>query len=80
MITYTDQSTISPEAVVILADKVKVNTDVQEIEVEHEEDKHTEYTYTVTEYSKDEYIQKQADELTDTQLAVTELYEMMIEG
>ena len=55
-----------------------------EIEVTDENGSHTEYEYDQTQYSKDEYILLLSEKnknlenmLTDTQLALCDVYEMM---
>ena len=79
------RSTIRPDEKVIDEYSVWVNTDIKEIEVQSEDESHTEYEYNQVRYTKDEYI-KLLDErnsalesqLTDTQLALCELYEGMM--
>lgn len=79
------RSTVRPEPKVIDEFSVWVNTDIQEVEVDHDGDVHTEYEFNQVQYSKDEYI-KMIDEknasletqLTDTQVALCEVYELMI--
>lgn len=68
----------------MLETKVLVNTNVTPIEITFDEETRIEYEYDVTEYTKDEYIEKLAKdneelntELTDAQLALCELYELM---
>lgn len=85
MIIYHTQGSEIPNDIVILETKVLVNTNVLPIEITFDEDTRTEYEYDVTEYSKDEYIEKLAKdneelntELTDAQLALCELYEMLL--
>ena len=85
MIDYgTVRSTIKPDEVEIDECSVWVNTDIKEIEVQLEDEIHTEYEFHQIRYTKDEYI-KLIDErnttleaqLTDTQLALCEIYEGM---
>jgi hypothetical protein len=78
------RSTVKPEEKVIDEFSVWVNTDISEIEVLHEDDTHTEFEYHQVQYSKEEYIKlidaKNADleqELTNTQLALCDVYEML---
>lgn len=79
------RSTVKPEAKVVDEFSVWINSDIQEIEVAHEDETHTEYEFNQTQYSKDEYI-KIIDErneslesnLTDTQIALCEVYEMLV--
>lgn len=85
MIDYgTVRSTIKPNKVEIDEYSVWINTNIQEIEVQSEVKIHTEYEFNQIRYTKDEYI-KLIDErnttlesqLTDTQLALCEIYEGM---
>ena len=78
------RSTVYPFDVDIKETKVFTAEDVRETEVTEENDTHTEYEYSLKEYDKDEYIKlmdesnKELEEqLTDAQLALCELYELM---
>lgn len=78
------QSTIKPNEIEIDAYSVWVNENISEITVTDENGEHTEYEFNQTQYSKDEYIRLMSEqnkalenELTDTQLAVCEVYEML---
>lgn len=78
------RSTVKPEGKVIDDVSVWLNTDIQEVEVTHEDDTHIEYAFNQMRYSKDEYIslldEKNAAleaQMTDAQLALCELYERM---
>lgn len=79
------RSTIKPDGVEIDKYSVWVNSDIKEIEVQSEDESHTEYEFNQVRYTKDEYI-KLIDEknttlesqLTDTQLALCEIYEGMM--
>ncbi len=81
MIDYGRQrSTIKPDETEILETKVFAASDVTEVS----ENEFSGYEFNLTEYSKDEYIQmireKNADletELTNTQLALCEVYELL---
>ena len=86
MIDYEKvRSTVKPKNVEIDEYSAWVNTDIKEIEVQSEDESHTEYEYNQVRYTKDEYI-KLIDErnstleaqLTDTQLALCEIFEEMI--
>lgn len=73
-----------PKEIDIKETKVFVSTDIEQITVETEEDTHTEYQFNLIEYEKDEYIQmmveKEKDlerQITDTQLALCDVYEML---
>lgn len=79
------RSTIKPDEVEIDEYSVWVNSDIKEIEMQSEDKTHTEYEFNQVRYKKDEYI-KLIDEknttlesqLTDTQLALCEIYEGMM--
>lgn len=79
------RSTVKPDKVEIDEYSVWVSSDIKEIEVQSENETHTEYEYNQVRYTKDEYI-KLIDErnttlesqLTDTQLALCEIYEGMM--
>lgn len=78
------QSMSKPENIVIDEYSVWVNTNIQEIKVMDDNCGHTEFEFHQVRYSKDEYIklmieQNQAleAEITNTQIALTEIYESM---
>ena len=78
------QSTIKPKEIEIDEYSVWVSKDISEITVADENGSHTEYEYNQTQYSKNEYIKLISeqnkdleDKLTDTQLAICEVYEML---
>lgn len=79
------RSTVKPDEVEIDEYSVWVNSDIKEIDVQLEDEIHTEYEFNQIRYTKDEYI-KLIDErnttlesqLTDTQLALCEIYEGMM--
>jgi hypothetical protein len=78
------RSTVKPEEKVIDDYSVWVNTDIKEIKVTDENGDRTEYEFNQVQYSKEEYIkmidEKNADlesELTNTQLALCDVYEML---
>lgn len=86
MIDYgTVRSTVKPDEVEIDEYSVWVNSDIKGIDVQPEDESHTEYEFNQVRYTKDEYI-KMIDErnttlesqLTDTQLALCEIYEGMM--
>lgn len=78
------RNTVKPDKIEIDEYSVWVNSDTKEIEVQSEDESHTEYEFNQVRYTKDEYI-KLIDErnttlesqLTDTQLALCEIYEGM---
>lgn len=74
---------------VVGPDTVYVHTDIQAKEVQDRVtgETRTEYTYHEVQYDKDEYIKLMAEQneklegqITDTQLALCEAYEMMMGG
>lgn len=77
------QSTIRPKEIEIDEYSVWVSKDIKEITVIDEIGSHTEYEYNQIQYSKDEYIRLMSEqnkalenELTDTQIALCDIYEM----
>ena len=76
------RSTVCPEAIRIDEKSVWVSENVTELQVEQDGMVYTEYEFDQKRYSKDEYI-KLIDEknveleaqITDTQLALCEIYE-----
>lgn len=75
------RGTTKPEQVEFDEYSVYVNTNITEITVDIDGEAHTEYEFNQIRYNKDEYIKllsKQLEEqLTDTQLALCEIYEML---
>lgn len=80
------RSTVKPENMIIDEYSVWMNSNIQEIEVEDEvitEDgkvekkTHIEYEYDMLQYTKDEVIITQSQQITDTQLALCEIYESL---
>lgn len=74
-----------PLAVEVTASKVFVASNIEQITVQDEEGSHTEYQYDLMEYDKDEYIHMMTEkdtsmeqELTDTQIALCDVYEMLL--
>ena len=79
------QSTIKPKEIEIDEHSVWVNTDIHETIVPDENSTHTEYEFNQTQYSKDEFIQLISEqnkalenELTDTQIALCDIYESFV--
>lgn len=80
------RSTIKPQKLELTETKVFVSSDivpVDELETE-EQSEFTGYEFTLTEYEKDEYIRLQTEknesleqQVTDTQIALCEVYELM---
>lgn len=80
------RSTVKPESMVIDEYSVWMNSNIQEIEVEDEvvtddgkveKRTHIEYEYDMVQYTKDEVIIAQSQQITDTQLALCEIYESL---
>ena len=78
------RSTVEPLELEITASKVFVASDIEEITVTMEEDTHVEFQFNLIEYDKDEYIRMMSDknesleqELTNTQIALCDVYEMI---
>lgn len=78
------RSTVKPPEKEIDEYSVWINTDIHEVKVDDEFGKRTEYEFNQIRYTKDEYIrlvdERNADleeRLTDTQLALCDVYEMI---
>jgi hypothetical protein len=80
------KSTVKPESMVIDEYSVWVNENIEEIEVENEvvtedgkteKETHIEYQYDMMQYDKDEFIISQSKQITDTQVALCEIYESL---
>ncbi len=93
MIKYTNViSSVKPEPIKIDDFSVWIAENVQEVtvtdtEMEGEEINRKEYHYDLTQYDKTEYIQMQAEQaktlneqITDTELALVEIYESDIQN
>ena len=80
------RSTVKPEPIVIDEFSVWQHTGIQEIsENVGEENEFVGYEFTMIQYSKDEFILQQAtdnaalqQQITDTQIALCEVYELMV--
>lgn len=88
MIKYEKIKSIEkPESMVIDEFSVWLNENIAEVEVEdivisEETEKqeirtHIEYEYDIIQYEKNEYILSQAQQITDTELALCEIYESL---
>lgn len=82
----TQRSTMKPEDVEITESKVFSYENITEIKVKNPEsdDEVKMYEFTLTEYDKDEYIRIQAEknasleeQMTQTQVALCDVYEML---
>lgn len=72
------RSTVRPEPLELDEYSAYINTDITEITVEYDGETHTEFEYNQVRYTKDELITQQAQQITDTQLALCEIYEGMV--
>ena len=87
MIDYGKQlSAVKPEEMEITSSKVFIYSDITEVVVPatENEDAYTMYEFNLVEYDKDEYISLMStknstmeNELTSTQIALCEVYEML---
>ena len=82
MVNTIVRSSMKPKNIEILKNKVFVSSNITEVEKNFDNETYTEYEYELIEYSKDEYIkslvQKNTElenSLTETQLALCEIYE-----
>ena len=73
-----------PEAVVVDEHSVWVASGVQSVTVRDESGEHTEYEFNLVQYEKDEFIhgmieqnQSLEQQLTDTQIALCDVYELI---
>lgn len=72
------RSTVKPEEQVVDEFSVWVNTDIQEVKVDHDGDVHTEFEFNQVQYSKDEFIEmiseqnKELNHMMNTILGVNE--------
>lgn len=79
------RSTVKPKEKVIDDYSVWINTDIREVETKYGGQTSIEYEYRMVQYGKNEYIKLIDDknteletQLTDTQLALCEIYEGMM--
>ena len=78
------RSAVEPKAVEITESKVFVATDIEQVTLTMDEQEVQEYQFNLVEYDKDEYIkiiseknEELEQQMTDTQLALCEVYELM---
>lgn len=78
------RSTVEPQAVDIKDTKVFVATNIEQVTVTTDEGDVQEYQFNLVEYDKDEYIRMMSEknddleqQVTDTQLALCDVYEMI---
>lgn len=68
----------APENIVIDEYSVWVAENITEVTVPGEDGQtHTEYEFDLKQYDKDEYIHSMDEQLTDAQMALCDLYEMI---
>lgn len=79
------RSTVEPKSLEITETKVFVATDIHQVTVNMEDQEVQEYEFNLVEYDKDEYIKLISDKnseleenLTNTQMALCDVYELMI--
>lgn len=74
-------STIKPEKMVIDEYSVWISENINKIEVESENSDSNEkiemYEYDLIQYTKDEYIGMQSNQMTDVEMALVEIYESL---
>lgn len=79
MIDYGRQrSTVQPEPMILDEHSVWIHTNIQAVEETVGEEVFSGYEFDMVQYTKDEYISKLDDQLTDTQLALVEVYELIL--
>lgn len=79
MIDYGRQrSTVKPEPMVIDESSVWVHSNIQPVEETVGEEMFSGWEFNMVQYTKDEYIRMLNTQLTDTQLALVEVYELII--
>ena len=79
MIDYGRQrSTVQPAPMVVDEHSVWIHTNIQAVEETVGEETFSGYEFNMVQYTKDEYISKLDDQLTDTQLALVEVYELIL--
>ena len=78
------RSAVEPKAVEITESKVFVATDIEQVTLTMDEQEIQEYQFNLVEYDKDEYIKiiseknkELEQQMTDTQLALCDVYEML---
>lgn len=78
------RSAVEPKAVEITESKVFVATNIEQVTVTMDEQEVQEYQFNLVEYDKDEYIkiiseknEELEQQMTNTQLALCDVYEML---
>lgn len=78
MVDYGKQrSTVKPEPMVLDESSVWVHTNIQAVEETVGDAVFNGWEFNMVQYTKDEYIRMLDNQLTDTQLALVEVYEMI---
>lgn len=78
MVDYGKQrSTVKPEPMVLDENSVWVNTNIQAVEETVGDAVFSGWEFNMVQYTKDEYIRMLDTQLTDTQLALVEVYELI---
>jgi len=78
MVDYGKQrSTVQPEPMVLDENSVWIHTNIQAVEEAVGEEVFSGYEFNMVQYTKDEYISLLDAQLTDTQLALVEVYELI---
>jgi len=79
------RSTVSPEPLIVDEKSVWINSNIKPVEETVGEETFNGFEYDMIQYEKDEYIKIMSEknsslesQLTDTQLALVELYEGMV--
>jgi len=79
MIDYGRQrSTVQPEPMVLDEHSVWLHTNITPVEESDGEEVFSGYEFNMVQYTKDEYIRMLDTQLTDTQLALVEVYELVL--
>jgi len=79
MIDYGRQrSTVKPEPMVIDESSVWVHSNITPVEETVGEETFSGWEFNMVQYTKDEYIRMLDTQLTDTQFALVEVYEMIM--
>lgn len=79
MVDYGRQrSTVKPDAVVIDENSVWIYTNITPVEETVSEETFSGWEFNMVQYTKDEYISLLDKQLTDTQLALVEVYELIL--
>jgi hypothetical protein len=78
MVDYGRQrSTVKPEPMVLDENSVWIYTNITPVEETVGEEVFSGWEFNMVQYTKDEYISMLDNQLTDTQLALVEVYELI---